>query len=491
MQITHYNNIDFSIDPNGTITRTATWHVMPDYDPTTGWESLAEAVRAWAGQPGDPWRLPGNDAQSYTTDPDYVITAINCKALSRYMYEVEFSGTAGNITAVPLGEPALRINASGEREKTLKWRLHGNALADFLPSPGTTIELAGELYLCAAVNCRPQGGNVYEVTLEARDMAVLLLGTPSLTKSGTLEKVRKAKWRVSAAALDEFLAGHDINSDASAWAGADYYVSALNCTPIGALGYYVTVEARHLGIRMIDIRCEMEFSGYDLYGNPVTEKVYTGRWQLRADFCAEFDRRIGGSAVEWSEEGFIIRTLNRIRISEMEYEYTLTARNPNTTVNYAPMIYDPRHSLGSRKDYEFFTMDFHVNARMAGWGMNSAGTLVKLNNIQPENWSADDDCPFHATAELPRSICDTSLTCSAVGECFYRKGLPNLHAATLAAWKNEPKIVSSVGGCHGNWRKLEQRTAIVTDTQNRPWTKIERRYIDAPTDYTWNENYNF
>ena len=145
MQIVHYNNIDFQIDEKGVLRRAAAWRVMPDESTTTDWENLSDRVKAWAGNIGDPWRVPSADAKSFTPDDRYTVSDIKVKALSRYTYEVEFSGTARNIAAAPLGEPEIKVNQSGEKEKTLRWRIHADSLDGFLPETGDPVRLAGEL----------------------------------------------------------------------------------------------------------------------------------------------------------------------------------------------------------------------------------------------------------------------------------------------------------------------------------------------------------
>ena len=83
MRAVHYNNIDFSIDRDGRIGRASTWHVMDDGTLSGNWHGLRERVKAWAGKPGDDWRIPDADSVGYTEDADYVIDSIRFKSLSR------------------------------------------------------------------------------------------------------------------------------------------------------------------------------------------------------------------------------------------------------------------------------------------------------------------------------------------------------------------------------------------------------------------------
>ena len=321
-------------------------------------------------------------------------------------------------------------------------------------------------------------------------MSVLLVDLPAFSKNKNLEKVKKARWRVSHDALASFLDTHDVNLDAADWAGEGFIVSHVETNPIGSLGHYVTVEARHVGVRMVEIRRNAKFNGYDPYGNILAEVVYTGRWQVHADYCAEFDRKIGLSAADWAESGFTVTSLNASRVSDMEYEYTVEAKDLDASgTGNIPFTYDPRHDLGSRKDYKFSSANIFFSARDAGWMKNSKGELVEMNKQKSGSWTPSVDCPFRTESVLPKAMADCNLSCVAVTETIYRKGLPERYASSLRDWQKNNPVVTSIGGTSGNWKKKSQSTSIITDNRNNPWTKITRHYLDAPGYYQWNVNY--
>jgi len=487
MQIVHYNHFDFDIDPAGRITRKSTWHVMPDRDVTTDWTAFGEAVKTWAGKLGDAWRLPTANSQDYTTDNDYVVTAISCKARARYMYEVTFTGQLHALTATQLGQTEITVNDNGEKEKSARWLVHADSLDAFLPRPGDVLSWAGELYLCGQISCRDVGGKRYEVSLRARDMAVLQVGLPTFKRTALLESVKTAKWRVAASAYDEFLAAHDVDADASSWAGDGYYVTSVSASPIGKCGYYVTLEAKHIAVRLIDVKRAVRFLCFNNDGSVANEVIYTGRWQVHKDSLDDFNVLSGTSAADWADDGFIVTAIEPTRLSATEYQITLTARSPACQLQFAP-IYDDRSNLSARKDVKVDLSEFKLTPEQCGWTQQN-GSWIKLNKLQSSSWTARY-CPLTTSTELDWSLTQTPLRTTTVAVTEYKRGQVSLYVKTLAEW-NESDILNNYTLCNdtGSWRKLHQESELILDNLGKFWTKITRHYQKAPGSFSWNASY--
>lgn len=491
MQIVHYRNIDFDIDRQGRISRKSTWQVMPDEIDLSTWPDLAAAIRDWAGHVGDPWRRPLPDSQGFATEEEFVVTDIGFKAQTRYMYEVTFTGQPKGMTAEMLGQPELSVNENGEREKSGRWLIHADALEEFLPEPGAVITWAGTLYLCRQVDCRDAGGKRYEVTIRARDMAKLMIGLPTCRRSANLESVKTAKWRVDAEAAPAFMTENDINADASSWAGDGYFVIAVRAEPIGQSGYYCTVEARHMGIRQIDIRKSTRYLRHDEVGGIVCETVYSGRWQVHKDHLPELENCCGQAADEWAEAGYIVTSVEPVRLSEVEYQVTLQARRLAASRLFAPLVSDDRSNLSSRKDVTSGYGEFKLSAEQCGWFRNGE-EWVKLNSIAEKTWIPGKDCPLRTVAELDWSLAETPLSTVMVEVTEYWRGQVSRHISSLSEWESSGDILSgyTLCGSTASWRKIDQKADLILDNDGDPWTRVLRIYQKAPGGFNWNVGFS-
>ncbi len=492
MRITHYNNIDFSIDDKGNLSRKSIWHVMDDDSASGGdWTGLRDLVEEWAGSPGEDWRVPGSNSQSFTLDDSCVVTGIEFKAISRFMYEVEFTGTKKHLTAEMIGNPDIHTNQFAETEKSAKWRVHADSVDDLLPTIGDVLSWSGDLYMCAKIDCQSREGGEYDVTLRAKDMSVLMIGNPVFTRNNKLESEKSAKWRVSTSVYDEFIENYDVNSNASSWAGDGYYVIGLNAEPVGALGYYVEVRARHIGVKLLDISKTVEHNGYSNLGSLKTTVVYTGKWQVHVDSQEQFDDLCGESAEDWAEDGFTVVSVNPVRISEIEYEYTLKARELDSDTSDLNYEYDPRDDLSSRNDVTAFPSEFTLSPEQCGW-MCQNGNYIKINEYETDSWDSDTDCPINSSGELDRSLINRTLPTLGLEEVNYYKGNGNKYVSKLASWDSSSSVLNSytIGNYSGSWRKMGQKSSMELDNEGETWTKITRYYQKAPGNYSWNSSYS-
>ncbi|MDD5699000.1 MAG: hypothetical protein PHH77_10335 [Victivallaceae bacterium] len=487
MRISHYNNINFNIDTNGEITRRSTWHIMPDenLDLETGWIEIRELAAQWSGNIGDPWRLPGADSQSYTEDPDYIISDISFNALARYMYEVAYTGHKKPLTAVILGGVSETVNNADERSKSATWLVHADSLSGWLPQIGDVLDWAGSSFLCENVQLQERGDKEWEVKLNAKDMSVMMIGQPSLSRDNNHDSVRQAKWRVGIDAYEDFLAAHDINGDASSWAGDGYHISDIQVSPYGKIAYYITLEARHIEPRLLNVKHTETFDGYDTNGNIRRIAVWNGCWRVHYNDLSTFENRVGEAAEDWAGAGTIITKMEPVRVTDLIYEVNLEAKAPessgSTAVEYN---LDDRSNLGNRVDIICKEADYLLPAENCGWYKNSQGQYEEI-----EAWDAAKLCPFVTASALPAEMIDAPLKCVFVSRISFLRGRSAAHVKMNLDWSRSSRVVSEVAGITGSWLKQSFNTEEVFDNEGKRWTKIIRSYIHSPADQQWNTNY--
>ncbi len=487
MKITHYNNIDFQIEADGSISRSNTWHVMPDDNVLDSWETFGDSVKTWAGNRGDAFRMPKNSSTGYTSDSNYIISDIKFKSISRFMYEVTFTGKPKYATAEMIGGVSTSTNHNDETTKTAKWRVHADNMESFLPAIGDVISWSGNAYLCDNVKSDLIRAGIYEVVIVARDMAVLMVGNPIYRKTAMMEQVKTAKWRVSNDEYDSWIADRDVGISAESWAGSGYYITGVSADPIGKLGYYVTIEAKHIGVRLIESRRSEKFLRKDAAGGVVREVSYTGRWQVHADNLAEFQDLTGKSADDWTgDTNTTVINIDPVKVSESEYEVTLKALDLTQSTRVSISKNTTGSFTGKTKTYTSIG-DFKPTAKDCGWYLGNDGIWDKINNKSEGSWNSYEDCPFLVDAELPNAMIDVSISCVKVTIESYAKGDPAKYVDSAIDW-NETKVeYATIGKHEGWWRRVNQDFTEVYDNEGDIWTKFVREYLYSPSsDLEWN-----
>ena len=493
LRITHKSNIDFTIGANGQIQRTSTWEILPasGADILTSWTSFRADAETWAGAIGDPFRIPDSDSMGYTTDDDYLITEIAFKSPARFIYEVTFTGRKKHTTA-EMTDYSETKNNNLEKEKTAKWMIHDDSIEEWLPDIGAVITwgdaLYGvdELYMIDDIQKTKLKSGEWEVTLKAKDMAVLIIGNPQFTRTAAYESSKTAKWRVDTASYEQFIADNDIDS-AATWAGDGYYVTNLSAEPHGILGYYVTIEAKHVSVRQIEVLPRKTFAGYETDGSLKIETVYTGKWQVHADNREEFETLIGESAEDWADQGYIVTSVNPVKLSDVEYEYTLEAKNTDSS-SASPPTEDDRSKLWERTDDYPGSAEFKIDSRMAGWIMKD-NKLTKITEAGG-TWSAAKDCPFVFSEPMEEKYVERVVRCVIVQETIYKKVDPIKILSELKTIYESSEIFPNEFGIAGtSWRVTKVEGEKILDNEGKPWTKFTAVYMCAPFNWQWNAAY--
>ncbi len=449
MRISHNNNVDFNIDSNGEVKRRSTWHLVLDDTAVldSEWVNLRSQVEAWAGAVGDAWRLPIVNSENYTEDADFIIGEIAYKSLSRYMYEVSYTGHKKHLTAEIIGGINETINNSSEHSKSATWLVHADSLSGWLPEIGDTLNWAGADFLCENIQLQERADNEWEVKISAKDMSVMMIGNPTFSLTNDHESTRKAKWRVSIDAYDNFVASNGINSDASSWAGSAYYVSDIQVSPHGKIAYYVSLEASYVETRLLSVKHSEAFNGYDEDGKIKKVIIWTGRWRVHKDNLSDFENRVGESAENWTMPSAIITKVDPVRVTDLIYEVTMEAKEPENS-GALEFNMDDRSKLGSRVDIICKEVDFLLNASDCGWNKNSQGQYEEI----PE-WDAEKLCPFTTATPLPHEVIDANLKCVFISKTTFLRGRSKAHIRMNLTWSRTPRIVTSVAGVMGSWLK--------------------------------------
>ncbi len=532
MRVTHINNIDFSISQENAITCTSVWELLPDENFEQTWPSFEAEVKAWAGDIGDDWRVPNPDSKGYTADNTRIITAIECKSKARWCYEVSYTGRVKDLEA-RMTEYSEDINNREEYQKNATFLVETEYLEAWCPNIGDVLTWAGELFCCDNISKRKNGlnNNQWEVSIQAVDMRLLMLGNPTFSRNSRYESVKTAVWRVHNDEYENFLAEHNIGT-AAGWAGDKYYITDMNADPRGNYGYDVTLEAKHIEVRCVEVRREEVLKSYDTADDPEKEITYVGTWQVHADSLAEFQDQVGLLAAEWAESNFIITKSTPTLVNPMEYEVVMEA------VDKDQFITQSEGSIGTLKsDYSSelevtpFTMEMILTPQQLGWmkeGVTDASQgsdsqvassgvpdtskgevwvpykesylfrkALKDVAAKKNQWNADTDCPFViAGSGYDRSgsieFANKPYQCICVEITKYTKGDP---AQNLSALKTRiesyPRIIKwgPIRGLTASWKRIRFEVEKVKDSRGNAWWKESYTMQAAPNDWRWNEKY--
>lgn len=523
MKVLHQNNIDFAISENGEITCSSIWELI--CDSIEDWDGMEAAVKSWAGNTGEGWRIPDADSEGYTVDTTRVITGIECKAKSRWIYEVSFKGRARDIEARMI-DFAETINNRDERQKSATWSIDGDSLDAFLPAIGAVLTWAGTFFYCDNISSKKVGISEgrYEVTIIAIDLSTVMLGNPSFSRNSKYESTKSATWKVSNSAYAAFIEGHDVNSDASSWAGSDYFVTSIKAEPRGKLGYDITVEAKHVGVRCIETRRDETLKAYDISGNAIREVKWSGRWQVNKDGLEEFKNLTGSSASDWADEGYIVSKVSPSQVSDVEYEVSIEATNPDDfqSSNKDSMI-DDRSKLSSRVDVNPGTREIILTEKQCGWmkekpfKTGNSGVLTdedtpeiwkpivstrmyaKLpdDSAKQSVWKASRDCPFTIQGGdnnyIDLKYANKPFQCVCLEYTKYSKGDPAAQLGQL-----QTRIASmgtmiqskNINGLNASWKRAGYAVEKILDNKGDPWWKETYTMIAAPNNWTWSTTYH-
>jgi len=333
-----------SIGADGTITKQAVWILIPDPIPSgiTGWVAFEAEVSAWAGQVGDPYKKPVQDAggmecTTYTADPTFAVSSVEYTAVEgRTHYEVTFSYTQNFDVLRPIGNVNVGVNNNNERTKTLSYMLTVTpglaenpdpaAIDQHLFDSGTVIEWGDGLYLIDSSNYTAQSPSIYMITVNARDMSKMMVGNVTKSEDAFGQKTMSVTWRLALSVYYDTVIP-EAGATVGDWFGAgitetDWVITSINETPDGVLGYTITLEAKHIAKRVMRVSQNSKWSMED--GLPVKSASIIYRTTAAQSV---FDNELNRPGTAADSEGFVGQTITEVGIEQVgaaDYEMTLS-----------------------------------------------------------------------------------------------------------------------------------------------------------------------
>ncbi len=474
-----------SIDSKSGWQITAAWLLWPENVPVAEDELNAwhAEVESWLPRPGDPWRRPAENSPGYLADDGWRVSEVRSEEAGDNAFRIAVTGRPRRWNAEPAGRMAEVFTASGERTRSAVWRVDADGLGNWLPGVGDALEWDGGAFRCTGIQLKETGDSGWEVTIEAVDLGIEPVAAIAFRRNCDYESVKTGKWRVAESELEAFAAANEVNSPA-AWAGEGYFVISYAASASGAGLYEVTVEARHVNVRLVEVLREEKFIGFNRQGRARRRVVWTSRWRVRRDSLRSFENVAGASAYSWTGGNSVVTSSAPRRISDLEYEYTLQAipRNGNM---YEVIDDDDRSDLAGRVDVVVNVADFMLAAEHCGWRRLSDGSLYAI-----PDWDPSSSCPLNASATLPGNLIDAVLkTVQAVETRYYRMHSYNL-VAQVQSWMSTSRVWSGKVGSHtGQWLKEDVTTEVVIDDAGEAWQKVAAVFRLPPAGYQWNSNY--
>jgi hypothetical protein len=229
------------------------------------------------------------------------------------------------------------------------------------------------------------------------------------------------------------------------------------------------------------------FSGFETNGALKNEIVYTGKWQVHRDNIEDFETLIGESAADWADEGYIVTSINPVKLSDVEYEYTLEAKNTDNT-SASPAQDDDRSKLSERQDFYPGSADFKIDGAMSGWTTKDNKKI--LITAAGGTWDPAEECPFVVTGPMDKKYYERVIQCLTVQSTQYKKKDPMQMLPTFKELY-EATIINAVmfGYSGGSWRATKQEGEKILDNAGNAWTKYTITWMCAPFDWVWNATY--
>lgn len=397
LDVKSIGNITTSIS-KGEISFTITWNVVDSTeDRASLWNTLEERVRAWAGNIGDPFPMPSSDASTVEPNDDIEITNISITPEARFIYKVVFTGSLKNMTPELIGNISTQQNRNKEYTKTGVWLVSvddptldtATQLSSWLPAIGDVLTWDGPEVICEDINISAESYNQYKVTIKARCMSVLMKGLPRKSIDSLLQKQKTATWIVDRDTLDSWLPsigdhiGESVSDgmDDPAWVENDYYITNIDVTPVGYLGYEVTIQATHISVRLVKMEGNRASDSTSVTGHINTKDSFTGTWQCTAEGLSSFDDLVGQPSEMFTgyESDLLISNVSWTQKGTNEFEVKVVAATP-TVKNGGNSDANAKKNLENKREVEITQGTHTLTANQCGWLMYGSAK-APVNNI--------------------------------------------------------------------------------------------------------------
>jgi len=275
--------------------------------------------------------------------------------------------------------------------------------------------------------------------------------------------------------------------DAMAWAGDSFFCTSMQCRTAGNGLILLTLCARKVAepYRVALSRAE-EHAGYLPSGRRYSETVWQAKWRVPASRIADFRQLSGTSAADWAGADAIVTECTEEKLSPVEYQVTVTARNRYSFFRrFSTATLDDRSDLGNRVDIKVTYRDLVISAQQAGF-YRSRNDVYLPNTL----WNPAVDCPLIRPDGTPFSLFNRNLPTMVVCESRYYRGGVGDNLNRVAEWRGDGAIYSGRLGKHAaKWLRMDIKADNITDNDGRIWTRIDRFYRLPPANCQWNPTY--
>lgn len=489
----------YSIDKNGNFSVGAEWRLRQEA-PEEGAAALYEAARVWAGNVGEPFRVPTPEG-GFTLSEELKVSSVSFK-------ELEGGGLVVAYQAEPatgpelLGEVTEKIDRDGVRTRSASWSVplvsadpenpeepelpaSGEPEESLLwPVPGTVLDWEGGAFVCESCEIKTNRlGQQAEVTVSAREVSILQLGGITDSRSADGERQRSVKFFVTDAELETFLWKYPLGFQAE-WAGGRFYCDKIDTSPYGVIGNEVTLTAREIYTHLVSASRSEEFVSFSRSGGVRRQIVWTGVYQVMATEVFKFYKLTGTDASGWSEPNCIVTRVTPVRKSDIEYQVTVEAQHRNNPGLFENYTASDRSDLGGRRDIRADMCEFRVTPEQAGYQLAANGGREAI-----PGWSASSRCPFRSSGKLAENLVGAILHTLVVTVTTYHRGSASGVLEDMAGWTGSRVLTGEVADYTGSYLKVRQNCDETCDDAGDQYTRLTRSYQLAPNGFEWNPGY--
>ena len=465
---------------DGKLTAESSWIFTAD-DPVPGNGALLNAARSWAGSVGEPLKIPAVDGRIFAESDEFKVSKIKFEMIDRRRCRIRFTA------AVPEQESGgddevggeLRLceeyheerKSDGSIYRSGRWEHISAEHTAVFPEVGQLFSWEGGSFVCT--QCKIDlCCNTCELT--ARKVVTLMLNGVSASLDQDRIGEKEVTYFVAAGEKESFLASREIGS-CTPWAGENYYLTSIESKPFGIIGFEITMKAREVFTRRLEVRRKERFEGFHWTGRMSTSATLLARYQLHRDDLENF-RGIVGTEAEWADDGMVIFEMQEEKRSEVEYIVTLEARNPDFLqwkTDGDDDIYE------GRVDYKVDMAEIFVSASMAGYVQNASGGFELI-----ADWNYSKSCPFTTSGALGMNYINNIIRTAEVTVTEYIKGSSQSMLSDLLDWNSSR--LDDGANIPGNALRLRQKSSDVRTKDGTVYVKLTRIYQLPPDGMSWN-----
>lgn len=331
--------VAISINPEGLITKTATWIVTHQEDNAyTNWKSMIDDVGVWAGKVGDKWKEPvqdsnGRECSGYSDASLFTVTSIEIDSSNRVFCEVTFTAESNLSEMTLIRNANVSIDNLNQKTVSLEYQIDLSTgvfseLEAIFHVPGSNLVMFDEdAYLIDAIDYNPTSKTRYQINIVLRDMSVMRLGNPSISIDAYGTKTASISWRYDAGSYSADVLPKE-GTDASDWLGMEsdsgYIVSEVAVEPDGLLGYIINIDSKHVSSRLVKTDRSFNLNAdYSTDSDPAINESVTITRQAKKDDLVDYEELVGQEA---SDYGYANHTISGISIEEVgrdDFEVTI------------------------------------------------------------------------------------------------------------------------------------------------------------------------